>query len=73
MLTARYHAMKTDIRKWADAGKLVLAGALFGLAVVNTALVFLPQSVQVPDSAEKVGMGVGAVIFALIVKALHIV
>jgi hypothetical protein len=63
--------MKRNISKWANAGKIVLAGALFGIAVVNTVAMIVGSSPS--DSAENIGMASGAAVFAVLLKILHIV
>lgn len=63
--------MKRTVSKWANAGKIVLAGALFGIAVVNTAALSIGANPS--DSAENIGMVSGAAVFAVLLKILHIV
>jgi hypothetical protein len=59
------------ILKWAGVCKLLLAGALCGIAVVNTIALVLGN--QPPsDSAEKLSMGIGAAVFAALLKITHI-
>ena len=56
---------KNNARKYFFYAKFAIAGAMGGLAVVNT---FFSSS-----SPETVAMGVGAIAATLIVKALHII
>lgn len=62
---------RTRILRWAGIGKLLLAGALFGIALLNTA--HLVIGTQPTDSAEKLSMGIGAAVFAALLKLAHIV
>lgn len=59
------------ILKWAGVGKLLLAGALGGIAVLNTAAMLI-GSHPPSDSAEKLSMGIGAAIFAALIKFAHV-
>jgi hypothetical protein len=56
---------KNNARKYFFYAKFAIAGAMGGLAVVNT---FFSSS-----SPETFAMGVGAITATLIVKALHII
>lgn len=59
------------ILKWATVGKLLLAGALGGIAVLNTVALMIGS--QPPsDSAEKLSMGIGAALFAALIKFAHV-
>ena len=60
------------IVKFIDYGKFAAAGAMGGLAVVNTfnQIVF---SSPATDSVESVAMAAGATLIAGLVKVLHVV
>jgi hypothetical protein len=59
-----------NVVRYLNYAKFAAAGALFGLAVVNTIYQFMGSSVT--DSAENIAMGCGAVLVAGCVKALHV-
>lgn len=55
-------------RKAVEWGKLLVGGALGGLAVINVV-----SAVQPSDSVEQIAMAVGAAVMAAAIKYYHII
>jgi hypothetical protein len=58
---------KIELKKIFLVAKFAIAGAMAGLALVNTV------ATSVSSTPENVAMGAGAIIATIIVKALHVI